>query len=709
MKKFVFIVAIVIVCSVLFTYNRASDLPSIVYVDDDFDESTEGWNSTCFNIVQNAVNKVAEDGIVFIYEGNYSENFTVNKKLKIYGENREKTFINGKIIIYGEVEIKNISLRGIEIFSSSNRINDCNIIDGEGIYISNSTNNTIYRCIISNNTFGIYLNFSFFNNISRNNLINNSQNAFDNGNNSWDKNYWSDLIESPYIIPGGDNKDFNPAAKPWDYILPSIFYTISGEYGRNGWYRSNVTIDINAYDNEEISLINYSLNGLWQNTTNSSFNITAGEGIHLIEIYVFDGNENFIKEEFTVKVDTSPPQISYILDPSSPNGENGWYKNVSISISATDGTSGMAEGSIEYNINGGGWQEYKGFFTPMEEGYLNISIRGIDSAGNENITGLELKKDSMPPSIIIKSPSGGFVKSYYDVIWNATDNIDSDLNGSISIYYSSDNGTTWREVGEGISNSGAYLWETPLFNDSKNGILKISAKDDAGNTGFAFSENFVLDNTPPFISVTSPKEEAYGKDEYGNIIIEIRWEAYDTIDDDLDGSINISCFNFTWFDIIRGYNNTFRYTLTNASEWEDGNYMIKISATDDAGNTGFAYSKNFTIDKQPPQLIIKKPGRGYLYINLFGKDIIPPIQLFGFLYDAIIIGKIKIEIYAYDNHSGLQEIRIKLDENEPFPVEWPYQILWDPSTGLHSMKVIARDNAKNIKEEEIGRILCLNF
>ncbi|MEM1513941.1 MAG: NosD domain-containing protein [Candidatus Thermoplasmatota archaeon] len=722
MKKLVFILSALFLCSILLSPNRAVDSPTIVYVDDDFDETTEGWNSTCFNSLQNAINKVALNGTVFVYKGFYSENLTVNKKLKIYGENREKTFLIGKIIIYGEVEIKNLSLKGIEIFSSFNKIIDCNIVNGSGIYISNSTNNTILRCIISNNTFGIYLNSSFSNNISKNNFINNLQNAFDNGNNSWDKNYWSNFDEPmegaydnnsdgiadlPYTIAGGDNKDFNPMIYLWDLILPSLNYIFYGEEGKNGWYKSNVTVNIEAYDNEEISLIKYSLDGIWDSTTNLSFNITAGEGIHYIKIYVFDGNENFIEEEFMIRVDNSPPQISWIIDPSSPDGKNGWYRNVSISISASDGISGMVEGSIEYEINGGGWQEYKGFFTPTEEGYLKISIRAIDSAGNENITTFELKKDSIPPSIIIESPSGGFVKDYYEVIWNATDNIDTDLE-NISIYYSPDN-ATWIKVEEGIQNSGAYLWATPLFNDSKTGILKISAIDDAGNIGVAYSENFVLDNTPPFISVTSPKEEAYGKDEYGNIIIEIRWEAYDTIDDKLDGSINISCFNGTWFNIVNGYNNTFRYTITNASEWGDGKYMIKISAIDDAGNIGFAYSKNFTIDKQPPQLLIKKPSKGYLYINLFGKDIIPPIQLIGFLYDAIIIGKIKIDIYAYDAHSGLQEVRIKLDENESFPIEWPYQLLWDPSTGLHSIRVIARDNAKNIKEEEIGRILCLNF
>ncbi|MBC7081354.1 MAG: right-handed parallel beta-helix repeat-containing protein [Thermoplasmatales archaeon] len=707
MKKFVIMVAIAFLCFMLLNYNKASDF-SVVYVNDDFDENTGGWNITCFNSIQGAINKVAENGTVFVYNGNYSENLSVNKNLKIFGENREKTFVNGKISIYGQVEVRNISSKGIEIFSSFNKIIDCNIFGGNGIYISNSTNNTIYRCIISNNNFGVYINSSYSNSIRRNNIINNSQNAFDNGDNIWEENYWSDLTDETYAIPGGDNKDLNPSLEPWDLTLPSLIYTISGESGKNGWYKSNVTISIEAFDNDEISKINYSINGLRNTTTNSSFNITLGEGIHNIEVYVFDKNENFIKEEFEIKVDTSSPSIGYIIDPSLPNGKNGWYRNVSISISANDSVSGMMDGSIDYNINEEGWQEYKGFFAVREEGYLNISIRAIDSAGNENITSFELKKDSTPPTITIGNLSGLFIKDMYELFWNATDNIDTDLNGSISLYYSPDNGTTWEIIEENIQNSGRYAWNTRLFNDSRNGLLKISAEDDAGNVGYAISQNFVLDNTPPVVAITSPKGEAYGKDEYGNIIIEIIWSAFDAIDDDLNGSINISLYNGTWFDIEKNYNNNFRYTITNASDWGDGQYTIRISASDDAGNTGFAYS-NFTIDKQPPQLRIIKPSKGYLYINIFGKDIIPPLQLFGFLYDAIIIGKIKIEIYAYDTHSGLQDVRIKIDEDEPFPVEWPYQYFWDPPTGVHNIKVIARDNAKNIEEEEISRILCLNF
>ena len=95
-----------------------------------------------------------------------------------------------------------------------------NIIDGNKIY--------------SNNYSGILVLDSLDNFIYHNNFINNTQNAYDNGTNIWDDgkrgNFWDDYKEkypnaskiwwkgiwdTPYEIPGGDNKDKCPLIKQW--------------------------------------------------------------------------------------------------------------------------------------------------------------------------------------------------------------------------------------------------------------------------------------------------------------------------------------------------------------------------------------------------------------------------------------------------------------------------------------------------------------
>lgn len=82
--------------------------------------------------------------------------------------------------------------------------------------------------------------------------------------------------------------------------------------------------------------------------------------------------------------DTTPPVSTHTLDPSEPNGENGWYIYVTVILNATDDMSGVKE--IRYYIDGG--PEFvipgdHGSFVVGEDG-KNICIYyyAIDNAGN---------------------------------------------------------------------------------------------------------------------------------------------------------------------------------------------------------------------------------------------------------------------------------------------------------------------------------------
>ncbi|RLF31457.1 MAG: hypothetical protein DRN08_07905, partial [Thermoplasmata archaeon] len=260
------------------------------------------------------------------------------------------------------------------------------------------------------------------------------------------------------------------------------------------------------------------------------------------------------------------------------------------------------------------------------------------------------------------------------------------------------------------NDTGNFSWASSLFPDAKEAKIKVVAVDDAGNVGEGFSPIFTLDNHPPQITITQPVAgKAYGKDEYGNIIIEVEWEAYDSIDDDLDGTIKIEYFDGAFWNVmVDNYNNNGRYTF-NAKDWNDGNYRIRISAIDDAGNKGTATSGNFTIDKKPPSIYISRPLQGYIYINIFGRNIIPPIPLLLPVYDAIIIGKITVEATASDAHSGVQRVEFEADGNGKPDYDVPYEWNWDPTIGVHTLKVTAYDNAGNSAYKEMEKILCINL
>ena len=100
--------------------------------------------------------------------------------------------------------------------------------------------------------------------------------------------------------------------------------------------------------------------------------------------------------------ESSAPATTAVLDPAAPNGTNGWYtSNVSVSLGATDGCSGVA--STEYSTDGGAaWTPYGGAFTISAEGTTTILYRSTDRAGNvEPAQALVVKLDKTAPTLTL--------------------------------------------------------------------------------------------------------------------------------------------------------------------------------------------------------------------------------------------------------------------------------------------------------------------
>ena len=127
--------------------------------------------------------------------------------------------------------------------------------------------------------------------------------------------------------------------------------------------------------------------------------------------------------------DTLAPESTAVLQPATPNGQNGWYKTApTITLTANDNCSGIA--NIEYSIDTGQtWQPYSGSFVFVTEGTTSILYRSTDRAGNsETAKSITLKIDTTAPVVsLTATPS---------VIWPATNqmvNVRLDGNGSDSV------------------------------------------------------------------------------------------------------------------------------------------------------------------------------------------------------------------------------------------------------------------------------------
>ena len=665
--------------------------------------------------IQSAIDNASDGDTIFVYNGTYHENVVVNKSVNLVGEDRDNTIIDGN----GSSDVINITAEWVNVSWLTIR----NGTIGVAIH---SGNTTVFDCNISGNTIGVKIFNSSNSTVYHNDFTGNTQNAYDSGSNIWDNgypsggNYWDDYTgtdgdgdgigDTPYGIPGGSSADRYPFIAPVDIIPPFTSCTLNGTAGDNGWYVGNVTVTLAAADND--SGVNRTLyridNGSWI-TYNGSFEISS-DGAHTVEYYSVDTVGNKEKAKINqVNIDKTSPSVECYLQPSSPDGNNGWYtRSIEVTLSADDNTSGVE--SIKYRIDHETWNDYTGYFLLNVEGNHTFTFYAKDYAGHEVTESRNIKIDKTAPQISISAPNGSYVKGIVDIKWNASDNVDSNLNGSISIYAVRGNESI--KIASGLDNTGSYEWNTLQFEDSSY-VLKINATDEAGNTGTNFSESFILDNMPPTITIDQPRGgEVLGSGK--NLVI--FWNASDDMDTDLDGTIWISYSHdggSTWNNILEGVANSGKYTY-GIGTWENGNYMLRINATDDAGNTGWAVSGNFTIDKTPPTVSINRPKSGYLYMNIVGREIIPPIpiSLIPLPYNTIIIGKITVEISASDEFSGIDHIDINaggatktLDGGSGST----YRFEWNTPLGKCDLSVVAYDMAGNSGKDELTDIFCINM
>jgi len=166
-------------------FSTKTVVVDVVYVDDDFNESTPGWGYDHFDSIQDGIDVVAENGTVYVFNGTYYENIIIAKKLNLVGENKDATIIDGSgvdkvvSIFVNGTNINKFTIQngggesGVYIWSNYNTISHNNIVNnsGSGIFLTHSSNNKIIcNDIINNSNYGIYLSSSNSNTIENNNI-----------------------------------------------------------------------------------------------------------------------------------------------------------------------------------------------------------------------------------------------------------------------------------------------------------------------------------------------------------------------------------------------------------------------------------------------------------------------------------------------------------------------------------------------------------
>ncbi|MDD5687129.1 MAG: carbohydrate binding domain-containing protein [Elusimicrobia bacterium] len=197
-----------------------------------------------------------------------------------------------------------------------------------------------------------------------------------------------------------------------DTYSPSTTCNLSGTFGENGWYKSDVTVTLNAYDvtsgvNKTLYLVDGDLSA---QTYTTPFAIGAN-GEHTVYYWSYDNTGNGeATHSQTVKIDkTVPSGLSVLI--TSPG--TGFTNNriITLALLASDATSGVAKMQFTEDSNNwpSTWEDYsisKSYYiNSTGEGAKTIYFRVKDYAGNiSSFVSTSIILDETKPTVVSFNP-----------------------------------------------------------------------------------------------------------------------------------------------------------------------------------------------------------------------------------------------------------------------------------------------------------------
>ncbi|NOZ79671.1 MAG: hypothetical protein GXP48_10930, partial [Acidobacteria bacterium] len=289
----------------------------------------------------------------------------------------------------------------------------------------------------------------------------------------------------------------------------------------------------------------------------------AEEGEHEITIHATDlaGREASVSESFGV--DLTPPQIT---DVSPADGALVGNPSLTITGKVSADTQQVTVGGTPASLGdpAGGVRSFTSSPVTLQEGANSIALEAVDRVGHTTDATEHVELDTTPPVISIASPASGMVTGQASVTVSGTA-ADAHL-ASVTV-----NGVTATLAG------GQWTVTVPL-NPGSN-IVTATALDALGHSASA-SVNVVLDDTPPEITLYESGTEVSGPVLLGrpaSFTAVVQDETQVTTSATVDGVA---------------------YTL-GAPYATEGDHTLKVTSTDEAGNTASATAA-FTIDLTPP-------------------------------------------------------------------------------------------------------------
>ena len=164
------------------------DASLFVYVDQSYDQTTDGWGIWAFDSIQPAVDAVAEFGTVIVNGGTYYENVVVDKTLRLYGgltvidasaQGPALTITADNVEVGGLEFCHGTGTGGVHVEAAGVSLLSCEFrMNGFGVWANQANGLEIDTCVFDGNDYGIWLQYCESSYLQDNHLQNNLYGAW---------------------------------------------------------------------------------------------------------------------------------------------------------------------------------------------------------------------------------------------------------------------------------------------------------------------------------------------------------------------------------------------------------------------------------------------------------------------------------------------------------------------------------------------------
>jgi hypothetical protein len=251
--------------------------------------------------------------------------------------------------------------------------------------------------------------------------------------------------------------------------------------GKDGWYIATPSVRLTT-DPDAVTFY------WWDGSTESEYygDLIAVDGNHTLNYYSKDdaGNREKLRT-LRIKVDTTIPESGYNIEPSSPNGENGWYNTKpTVTLEVTEDFSS----TIYYRFDKQDYALYEDDIKAPDGDHV-LNWYAVDPAGNaENEHTQEILVDTTIPLTTLTVAPDKVSTEWYTAVPDMQLNV-SEKNAKILYHWD--------------YNMDSTFTGTLVIPDGKH-VLYYHAMDDAGNKEAEKHREIQLDTRPPTALLNGP-------------------------------------------------------------------------------------------------------------------------------------------------------------------------------------------------------------